>query len=332
MRKITFIFTLIFSALLITGCSSSVKNSATEPPKVSADEGYPKQDIRNIVPFSPGGTTDTNQRIIEKFWKDYFPKSMVIEYKPGAGGEVGFAELAKAKPNGYTMGSINTPHIILQPLGKPTQYQTDQFEILARLVHDPQVIAVKADSEIKTLDQFIQKLKDKPGSLSVGLTGHLTGDHLTALKFMSAAGVKVTTVPLPGSADQVSQLLGGHIDAIVGNVGDVTKDRSQFKILAIGTEERHEWLPDVPTFKEQGIDIVAAIDRGLALPKGTPKEYQEKIFKALEQITKLPEYQEKMKKAGLVDGFLSGEEWAEIISQEKVEAEKLLEEFELLNK
>jgi tripartite-type tricarboxylate transporter receptor subunit TctC len=330
MRKSILFMTLFLLTLLVTACSSNGKNSTTEV--AEAEDGYPTQDIRNIVPFSAGGTTDTNQRIIEKFWKDHFETSMVIEYKPGAGGEVGFAELAKAKPDGYTMGSINSPHIILQPLGKPTQYQTDEFEILARLVHDPQVIAVKADSEIKTLDQFINILKEEPGSLSIGMTGNLTGDHLTTLKFMDAAGVKVTTVPLAGSADQVKQLLGGHIDAIVGNVGDVTKDRSKFNILAIGTEERHEWLPDVPTFKEQGIDIVAAIDRGLALPKGTPKEIKEKIYTALEEITSLPEYQEMMKKAGLVDGFMAGDEWKELIDEETKESKELLKKFDLLKK
>lgn len=293
-------------------------------------EKYPETEIRNIVPFSAGGTTDVNQRIIESLWKEHFPENMVIEYKPGAGGEVGFTELAKSQPDGYTMGSINTPHIILQPLGRNTEFEHDSFDILARLVHDPQVLAVKAGNDIKTLDQFVKKLKEKPGSLSVGLTGTLTGDHLTTLKFMEAAGVKVTLVPLAGSADQVKQLLGGHIDAIMGNVGDVTKDIEQYKVLAIATEERHEWLPDVPTFKEQGIDLVAAIDRGLAVPKGTPKEIKEKLFNALKEINNLPEYKKKMKKAGLVQGFMPGEEWAELISKQKAEAEEILKKYDLI--
>ncbi|WP_017378841.1 tripartite tricarboxylate transporter substrate binding protein [Paenisporosarcina sp. TG-14] len=329
MRKIILILTMVILTLVFTACSTPEEESVNV---TAMEDGYPSKNIRNIVPFTAGGTTDVNQRIIEKFWKDHFSESMVIEYKTGAGGEVGFTELAKAKPDGYTMGSINTPHIILQPLGKPTQFETDDFEVLARLVHDPQVIAVKADSDIKTLDQYINILKENPGSLSLGMTGNLTGDHLTTLKFMDAAGVEVTTVPLAGAADQVKQLLGGHIDSIVGNVGDVAKDPDQFTILAIGTEERHEWLPDVPTFKEQGIDIVAAIDRGLGLPKGTPKEIQEKLYIALEEISKLPEYQEMMKKAGLVDGFMSGEEWKDLIVKEKIESEQLLVKFGLLEK
>lgn len=329
MKKVTLIVILGFLALLLIACSNAEVGSVNGN---AMEEGYPSKNIRNIVPFTAGGTTDVNQRIIEKFWKEYFQESMVIEYKTGAGGEVGFAELAKAKPDGYTMGSINTPHIILQPLGKPTQFETDGFEVLARLVHDPQVIAVKADSDIKTLDQYIKILKENPKSLSLGMTGNLTGDHLTTLKFMDAAGVEVTTVPLTGAADQVKQLLGGHIDSIVGNVGDVAKDPDQFTILAIGTEERHEWLPEVPTFREQGIDIVAAIDRGLGLPKGTPKEVQEKLYGALEEISKLPEYQEMMKKAGLVDGFMSGEEWQKQIDKETIESKNLLEKFGLLKK
>ncbi|MCA0174558.1 tripartite tricarboxylate transporter substrate binding protein [Bacillus sp. RAR_GA_16] len=320
---------LLLLVLVISACSQL---GSSDEVSSEAIKEYPNTDIRNIVPFSAGGTTDVNQRLIESFWKEHFPENMVIEYYAGAGGEVGFTELAKAKPDGYTMGSINTPHIILQPLGRPTQFEYDSFNVLARLVHDPQVLAVKADSKIQNLDQFIESVKDKPGSLSVGLTGTLTGDHLTTLKFMDAADVEVTMVPLAGSSDQVKELLGGHIDAIMGNVGDVTKDIDQFKVLAIATDERHEWLPDVPTFKEQDIDLVAAIDRGLALPKGTPKEIEEKLFKSLEEITSLPEYKKKMKEAGLVEGFMPGDEWTEIISEQKNEAEKILKKYDQIKK
>lgn len=347
MKRIINLVVMIVLISLVSACSSTASNTngsnsdqntnsnssgenVAKKNNANSDGNYPNRSIRNIVPFSAGGTTDVNQRIIEKFWKDYFPENMVIEYKKGAGGEVGFTELAKSKPDGYTMGSINTPHIILQPLGRPTEFETDGFDFIARLVHDPQVLAVKADSEIDTLEKFIEKSKEKPGSLTVGMTGTLTGDHLTTLKIMDAAGIKVTPIPLAGSADQVKQLLGGHIDAIVGNVGDVTKDPDQFNILAVATEERHEWLPDVPTFKEQGIDLVAAIDRGLALPKGSPKEVKKMIYSALEKIVALPEYQEKMKEAGLVDGFMAGDKWREQVLSQQKEAERVLKKYGVL--
>lgn len=344
MRKNFYLFVVGIVMVLLAACGSSntaggdtasetnqtEKTSTTNESTETSGENYPTRSLTNIVPFSAGGTTDINQRIIEKFWKERFGESMIIEYKPGAGGEIGFTDLAKSKPDGYTMGSINTPHIILQPLGRPTEFQTDGFDIVARLVSDPQVLAVKADSKFNSLEDFINELKEKPGSLTVGMTGTLTGDHLTTLRFMDAAGVKVTPVPLAGSADQVTQLLGGHISAIVGNVGDVTADLEKFKVLAVATEERHDWLPDVPTFKEQGIDLVASIDRGLALPKGSPPEAREKIYKVLEEIVKLPEYQEKMRNAGLVDGFIKGEEWEKLIMEQKVEAERILDKFNLI--
>ncbi|MFG6150650.1 tripartite tricarboxylate transporter substrate binding protein [Halobacillus sp. B23F22_1] len=323
MKKVYLIALSLFMMVIVTACGNLGSEVSSQD-----IESYPDQDVTNLVPFSAGGTTDVNQRIIESFWKDHFPENMVIEYREGAGGEVGFAELAKAKPDGYMMGSINTPHIILQPLARETQFESDSFDVLARLVHDPQVLAVKSDSDIETLDQFIEQVKEKPKSLSVGLTGTYTGDHLTTLKLMDEAGIEVTMVPLAGAADQVKQLLGGHIDAIMGNVGDVTKNKDQFRVLAIGTEERHDWLPEVPTFEEQGVDLVAAIDRGLALPKDTPQEIQDELFKALEEITSLPEYQKQMEEAGLVADFLPGDEWAELISEQKVEAEETLEKFD----
>ncbi|KMJ55081.1 hypothetical protein AB685_29115, partial [Bacillus sp. LL01] len=293
---------------------------------------YPSRNITNIVPFSAGGTTDANQRIIEKYWSDYFDRSMVIEYRTGAGGEVGFAELAKGEPDGYTMGTINTPHILLQPLGRPTDFDFDSFDVVARLVADPQVLAVKHDdSRFETLEEFIEVLKGNPGSLTVGTTGTLTGDHLTVLRFMQAAGVEVTIIPLAGAADQVTQLLGGHIDAIMGNVGDVTAEPDNYNILAVATEERHDWLPDTPTFKEQGIDLIAVIERGLALPKGSPREALDMLYEALEHITSLPEYQEDMRNAGLVDGFQHGDEWAVDIQRQYEEARQVLQDFDLID-
>ncbi|MGO4887439.1 tripartite tricarboxylate transporter substrate binding protein [Anaerobacillus sp. MEB173] len=332
MKKIltSFLFLVVMAIVAACGSDSSSTDSSGENGEAAASN-YPERNITNIVPFSAGGTTDVNQRLIEKHWKDYFDTNMVIEYRTGAGGEVGFTELNNADPNGYTMGSINTPHIILQPLGRPTEFDYNTFEVIARLVNDPQVLAVRHDSRFNSLEEFIAELKEKPGSLTVGLTGTLTGDHLTILKFMSIAGVKVTEVPLPGAADQVAQLMGGHIDAIMGNVGDVAKDPDNYKVLGVATEERHEWLPDAPTFKEQGIDLVAAIERGLAFPKGTPKEAVDMVYEALEQIVALPEYQEGMKNAGLVDGFMHGDEWAESIEQQHEEAKVILEEFGLLD-
>jgi tripartite-type tricarboxylate transporter receptor subunit TctC len=162
------------------------------------------------------------------------------------------------------------------------------------------------------------------------MTGTLTGDHLTTLRFMDAAGVEVIPTPFPGAADQVAALLGGHIDAIVGNVGDVAKDPEKFRVLAVATEERHPWLPDAPTFKEQGIDLVASIERGLALPKGTSREVFDKLYKALEEITSLPEYKEGMEKAGLPGAFLHGDEWAELIASQQEEAERVLKQFDLI--
>jgi tripartite-type tricarboxylate transporter receptor subunit TctC len=217
-------------------------------------------------------------------------------------------------------------------LGRPTEFTPESFLPVARLVSDPQVLAVKSDSEYKTLDQFVSYLKDHPKGLSVAQVGTLTGDGLTTLKFMKAAGVKVTSVPVSGSADSTKQLLGGHVDAMVGNVGDVTADPDKYNILGVATEKRHPWLPDVPTFKEQGLDLTAAIDRGWGVPKGTPVELRDKIQEAVKTITDMPEYQKDMKKAGLPSAFLPGDEWMNLIKQQKSEAKDILDQFDMLKK
>ncbi|WP_100401127.1 tripartite tricarboxylate transporter substrate binding protein [Bacillus sp. FJAT-44742] len=313
-------------AVTLTGILAVV--SACNNTAESSVDDYPTDNVTMIVPFSAGGTTDVNARLVESFWSEHFDENLVIEYREGAGGEIGFSQLANAEPDGYTVGNLNVPHIYLQPMGRETDFNTDSFDYLARLVSDPQVLVVREDSEFETLDDFMAALESNPGSLTVGMVGTLTGDHLATLNFMDETGLKVNESPFQGAADSMSNLLGGHVDAIMGNVGDVVTEQDRVRVLAIATEERHEWLPDVPTFQEQGVDLVAAIDRGLGLPEGTPEEVYEQLLHALEQITSEPEYEERMENAGLPSAFLPGEEWAEEIEQERQEAEDLLDEFE----
>ncbi|WP_018924910.1 tripartite tricarboxylate transporter substrate binding protein [Salsuginibacillus kocurii] len=289
---------------------------------------YPEENVNMIVPFSAGGTTDVNARLIEEHWPDYFDENLVIEYREGAGGEVGFTEIANSEPDGYTIGNVNVPHIYLQPVGRDTDFDIDSFDYLSRLVADPQVLAVREDSEFETLDDFKAALEAEPRSQTVGIVGTLTGDHLTTLQFMDETGLEVNESPLPGAADAMSNLLGGHVDAIMGNLGDVITEQDQVRVLGIATEERHDWLPDAPTFKEQGVDLVAAIDRGLAFPKGTPDEVLEAVEEVIDEITSDPEYDESMENAGLPNEFLPGDEWEEEIREEAEQAEELLERFE----
>jgi tripartite-type tricarboxylate transporter receptor subunit TctC len=326
-KIIALLLVLTFALTLgLTGCDNANK----EPKEGTAEEGYPKKDITVIIPFSAGGASDVQARIVEKYFKEQFGVNMIITYKEGAGGEIGFSEVAKAKPDGYTIGSINVPHIVLQPLARETEFNYDDFAFIGQMVNDPQVIAVMKDSKYNTLQDLIDDAKANPGKITLGNVGTFSGHHIASLNLMDLTGTEFTLVPYKGSADQIVALQGGHVQAIMGNLNDVMRDLEKYKLLAISTEERHSLAPDVPTFKEQGLDLISGITRLWAAPKGIAPETLAILREGFEKIAKDPNYLADMKKIGQPEEWLSGPEVEEQIKIEVEKATTLLEKYGLL--
>ncbi|NLT96224.1 MAG: tripartite tricarboxylate transporter substrate binding protein [Clostridia bacterium] len=326
-KIISLLLILLFGLTLgLTGCQDGGNGSQ----KGSAEEGYPSKDITVIIPFSAGGASDVQARIVEKYFKDEFGVNLIITYKEGAGGEIGFSEVAKAKPDGYTIGSINIPHIVLQPLARETQFNYDDFAIIGQMVNDPQVIAVLKDSKYNTLQDLIDDAKANPGKITLGNVGTFSGHHIASLNLMDLTGTEFTLVPYKGSADQIVALQGGHVQAIMGNLNDVMRDLDKYKLLAISTEERHSFVPDVPTFKEQGLDLISGITRVWAAPKDIAPETLARLREGFERIAKNPEYLADMEKIGQPEEWLTGEEVEEQLKIEVEKATALLEKYGLL--
>lgn len=327
---------LVLSIGLLAGCSTPAGNSggnassssSTSESKAASD--YPKKDITLIVPFTAGGASDVQARILEKYFKDEFGVGMIFQYKEGAGGEVGFTALAQAQPDGYTIGTINMPHIVLQPLGRETDFDYKSFDYIGQVVDDPQILAVPADSDIKTMDQFIEKAK--AGNLTIGTVGTLTGNYMCALDFMDKAGVKMEIVPFDGSADQIVALQGKHVDCIMGNLNDLSRDPSQYTMLGISSTERHDMLPDVPTFKEQGLDVESHITRLFATPAGVDPAILERLREGFKNICTNPDYIADMKESGQPESYMDGEELTKTIEEQNDYYKDLLEKHDLLKK
>ncbi|MCE5226201.1 MAG: tripartite tricarboxylate transporter substrate binding protein, partial [Porphyromonadaceae bacterium] len=205
--------TLLFS-IALTGCS---KSSSTDSNSKSKNTGtaidYPTKPVNMIIAFSAGGSSDVQARIMQKYWNKYVPKQpWVFNYKAGAGGAVGFAEIAHAKADGYTIGGVNVPHIVLQPLGQGAQYSVDDFAYLCQAVQDPQVLAVNKDSKFNTWQEVIDYAKANPEKLKCGLVGTYTGTHLMLLELEDLTGAKMTQVVYKGASDQNAALMGGELD------------------------------------------------------------------------------------------------------------------------
>lgn len=237
----------------------------------AAFANFPDKPITYIISFNPGGESDITARLQKPLLEKYLGVHVNIVYKPGGGGAVGWSALQRAKPDGYTIAGINLPHIVAEPMVRNNAgFKTTDFAFIYLFQVTPQILVVRQSSQFKTLDQFISYLKAHPGAVTVGGVGTYTGNYLANKEFESAAGVTDTYVPFTGTGTAVPALLGGHVDALMTNSDVGVNHADQVLVLGVAADQRLSQLPKAPTFKEQGIDLVDGIYRGVAAPKGTP--------------------------------------------------------------
>lgn len=320
---------VIFTFTLV-GCSGQEKpvSESEKGKSEQANSKYPEGPITVIVSYAAGGGTDVGARILQPFAEKELGTSLVIVNKPGGGGWVGWSELAKAKPDGYTIGFINTPNLMagyLDPKLKRKE-NLNSFIPIINQVTDYGAIAVRPDSKFKTIQDVIKYAKENPGKLSVTSTGYGSDDHIAALKLAEAIGSKFEIIHLNGAADSRAQVLGGHVDILFANVGEVTTlhKEGQLRVLAVMSEKRSEFLPDVPTLKEIGYDIVSASARGIAAPAGTPQEIIDFLQDKLEKAIKNPEHIKKMAQQGLAVIPIKGDEYMKLLKKDEADVKKYM--------
>ena len=276
---------------------------------------YPTKPVMLMVAYPAGGSTDVGARIVASIAEKELGQSIVVLNKAGAGGQVGFTELAKQKADGYYIGFINLPAIntiILDPDRKAT-FTIDTFTPIINQVLDPGVIYVKPDSPYKNLKDLVDDAKKRPGEIRAGTTGILSDDHMAILMLEEAARVKFRIVHFDGDTPQVTALLGGQIDVSFLNVGGLTPrvKAGQLRVLAVMDKERSKFYPDVPTSVEQGYPtVITSSTRGIVGPKGLPEPIVKKLQAVFKKAIGDPEHVEKMGKAGLAIKPLVGEEYA----------------------
>ena len=303
------------------------------PTMIFAASDYPKGPITYIIPFNPGGQSDVEARMQQPYLEKILGVPIVINYMPGAGGGLAWTKFAQAKPDGYTVCGINIPHIILQPLSqKDVAFQTEDLKPLSIFESTPIGLAVKKDSKINSVKEFIEFAKANPNKITVGMSGKFSGHHMASLLFMKMTDTKLTLVTFTGAAPQVTALLGGHVEAIWGNSSDLVAQAAQMKILALGTEKRMDVLSSIPTFQELGYKFYPRIDRGVAVPKNTSAGITAKLEKAFLDTVNKEDYQSKIIKAGFVPMKLNSDRAIKYIRAETETIKKLLAEQDLLLK
>lgn len=329
-KKLIFMVSSLFILMIIGGCSD-ISNKTT-----TAKRQYPDKPITVIVPFSVGGGLDLTARSLERLAPKYLGQPLVVVNKPGGAGAIGWNELAGASPDGYTIG-ITDSNILLLPSYGPTKYNyPTALDPLVQVVSLPIAMAVQADQPWQTVDDIVGYAKKRPGELNFAHSGVGSFPHILGEMFSLEAGIVIKQVPFSGAGEVTAALLGKHIQIIFVNPMVIKEHvkNGTIRVLAVTGEQRmiDPVFAQVPTFKEQGIDIALNNWFGIAAPKEMPVEVKDKLNEGFKAIVTDPEFIQNMKNAGLQVEYLDSKESALKWLSDSQKLTKILKETDILDK
>jgi len=264
-------------------------------------EPYPNHVIRIVQGFAPGGAADTLSRIMADGLSKQLGQSVIVEAKPGAGGNIASEAVANAAPDGYTLGLITGGHAISGALYNSLQYKpVDSFEMISTVVYYALVIAVRADYQAKTLGELVALAKAKPGTLSFGSVGFGSTHHLSGELLKNAAGIDIVHVPYRGDSQAINALLAGDVPMIVGTAVLLAPqiEAGSVRGLAVTSSTRSKLLPNVPSAAEAGLgDFDVRTWAGLIAPKGTPPDIVARLNGAVQASLADPQIKTRLETA-----------------------------------
>lgn len=274
---------------------------------------FPTKPIKMVVAFGAGGSTDTMARIFAKYAEKYAGERVIVMNKPGAGGELGWTFLANSKADGYTIGLINSPVIEVYPFtrAETVGYQMEDIRPLVNVVTDPGVLAVKADSPFKNLNDFVGYAQSHPNEITISHEGIGGDDHLAVMQLSNNTDIQLNQVSFGGNAEATAALLGGHIDAFEGNMSEVVAqiNSGTIRALAVWSSERVDALPNVSTGIEQGVDVIATASRGIAVPSDVPEETYQTLLKISQSVINDSGFKQELAKLNMPMNPIYGVEY-----------------------
>ncbi len=287
--------------------------------QAAAQAQYPSRAIHMIIPYAPGGPTDVGGRILAQGLSDALGQPVVSENRPGAAGTLGVAMLARAAPDGYTLGAIPNAGITSPfAMDVSVPYKLEDLAPLGIVCFDYSLVTVKADTRWQTIKEVMDYAKQNPGKLSYGAAGVGSMGHLSMEFLKLAYGVQIEFVPYAGSMPTITSLLGGHIDLSSANLSVSVPfiKAGKLKGLAVASSKRVHLLPDVPTVGESGKGDPPNFWLGVFLPAKTPAPVVEKLTKTLEQILKDSAMAGALEKAGFILDYRNPAETRKFIAEE----------------
>jgi tripartite-type tricarboxylate transporter receptor subunit TctC len=281
-----------------------------------AQDTYPSRPITMIVPFPPGGVADITGRPTAAAMEKILKQPVVVANRGGAGGAVGNAAVANAKPDGYTilmaLSSISVIPEADKLFDRKPAYALDQLIPIALISADPTILVVHPSLPVKSLKELVALSKSKPGQMSYSSSGIYGALHMPMEMFLHAAKLRMRHVPTNGGGPAITALLGGHVEMTAGGPAAITSHVKAGKLrpLASWGAKRHEAYPDVPTFKELGYDVEYYIWAGMFAPKGTPEPVMKVLRDAARKAVEDPDFKNTMAKVNSPVQYLDAPEFA----------------------
>ena len=290
-------------------------------PSLTQAQNYPNRPIRMVLPFSPGGAADAPGRVLMQKLSEVLGQQVFVDNRPGAGGTIGAASVAKATPDGYTLLLISNTHVISASLYKNLPYDSvTDFAPVLQFSEAPNVLVVHPSLPVKSVRELIALAKEKPGKIDYASSGNGSSQHLFAALFSSMAGVNMFHIPYKGSAQATTELLGGEVKVgfpgIAGMLQYIKDGR--LRALAVTGAKRSPELPDVPTIAEAGLKgYEATLWLGILGPAALPKDIIAKLNTAMSGILKQPDVQHSLRAVGTEIVYRTPGEFGEYVRAEQ---------------
>ena len=262
-------------------------------------QSCPDKNINYWQAFPAGGESDLSgrhQQVVLK--KRCAAIETVIQYKPGAGGGLMWAQMNQLAGDGTNIVGVNLPHIVFQPIEGQVQYKTDDVTPVFWFHYTPDALVVQDSSPIKTFQDFVKAAKAEAGKISLGGSGLNSANHAAHERMNAAFGFKTTYIPFKGTGDMTTAVVGGHVGGAMSYTAFAINNKGKVRALAVAMDKRHPLLPDAPTFKELGIDWVDGAYRGIGVPKSTPADVKKRLSDLWRALNNDPEMKELAAKSG----------------------------------
>ena len=259
----------------------------------------PEKNVLYWQAFPPGGESDLSARHQQVVLKKKCPAiDTIIQYKAGAGGGLMWAQMNALPADGLNIVGVNLPHIVFQPLEGQVQYKTEDVTPVYWFHYTPDALIVRDQSPIKSFAEFVKFAKENPLKLSLGGSGLNSANHAAHERLNAAFGVKTTYIPYKGTGDMTTSVFAGHVDGAMSYTAFAVNNKGKLRALAVAMDQRHPLLPDVPTFKELGVDWIDGAYRGIGMPKSSTAEQRKRMSDLWAALNNDPEMKDLAAKSG----------------------------------